>query len=79
MQWNGRQFFHIPSRQFSSISIATQNLPFHTKVFFHILYQQKFRPEATRNLYCTFATLSVPLQVAADEGKHQYGTMHLIL
>ena len=30
-----------------------------------------------RNLYCTLATLSVPLQVVARKGK-QYGTMHLI-
>ena len=57
-------------------------LPFHTKIFFHIPYfhtkaEGKFRPEATRNLYCTFATLSIPLQVAAHEGK-QYATMHLI-
>ena len=33
--------------------------------------------EATHNLYCIFAALSVPLQVVAREGK-QYGTMHLI-
>ena len=33
--------------------------------------------EATHNLYCIFATLSVPLQVVAREGK-QYGTMHFI-
>ena len=40
-------------------------------------YQGKFKSEATRNLYCTFATLSVLLKVVAHEGK-QYGTMHLI-
>ena len=33
--------------------------------------------EATHNLYCIFATLSVPLQVVAREDK-QYGTMYLI-
>ena len=46
---------------------------------FHSLlsYQDKFRPEATRNLNCTFATLSVPSQVAARESK-QYGTMDLV-
>ena len=37
-------------------------------------YQDKFRPEATRNLHCTFATLSVSLKVAAREGK-QYRTI----
>ena len=30
-----------------------------------------------RDLYCTFATLSVPLQAVANEGK-QYSAMHLI-
>ena len=30
-----------------------------------------------RNLYCTFAMLSVLLQVVAHKGK-QYGAMHLI-
>ena len=30
-----------------------------------------------RNLHCTFARLSVPLQVVTHEGK-RYGTMHLI-
>ena len=34
-----------------------------------------FGPEATRNLYCNFATLRTPLQVVACKGK-QYGTMH---
>ena len=37
----------------------------------------RFRPEATRNLYYTFATLSTPLQVVDREGKRN-GTMHLI-
>ena len=52
---------------------------FHSGIHFHfiLLYQGKFRPEATHNLYCTFATLSILLQVVAHEGK-QYGTMHLI-
>ena len=39
-------------------------------------YQGKCRPKATRNLNCTFATLSVSLQVVALEGK-QHGTMHV--
>ena len=40
-------------------------------------YQCKFRHQAMRDLYCSFATLSEPLQVVAGEGK-LYGTMHLI-
>ena len=50
---------------------------FHTKIssIFHSIlpYQGKFRPQETRNLYFTksFATLSVLLQVVAQEGKHQ--------
>ena len=40
-------------------------------------YQGKFRPKATRNLHCTFSTLSVSLQVVARESK-ECGTMHLI-
>ena len=87
MEWNGRRFFHIPYWQFSSIpfSFRTKIFPFHfnsilkfSSLFHSILpYQAKFGPEATRNLHCTFATLSVPMQVVAHEGK-QYGTMHLI-
>ena len=52
-------------------------------IFFHSIfrsilpYQSKFKPEATRNLYRTFATLSVLQQVVAHKSK-QYGTMHLI-
>ena len=58
-------------------------------IFFHVIlklssifhsilpYQDKLILEATRNLYCTFTTLSVSLQVVAREGK-QYGVMHLI-
>ena len=50
----------------------------HSNIFHSILpYQGKFKPEATRNLCSIFATLSVPLQVVAREGK-QYSTMHLI-
>ena len=46
-------------------------------IFHSILpYQDKFIPEATLNFYCTFAMLSVPLQVVAREGK-QHGMMHL--
>ena len=72
MGWNGKQFFHIPYLQFSFISF-----PFHTKILFRTPYQGKFRPEAVHNLYCTFPTLSVPLEVVICEGK-QYSTMHLI-
>ena len=55
---------------------------FHTilkfSIFLSILpYQGKFKAEATRNLYYTFATLSEPLQVVAREGR-QYGMMNLI-
>ena len=38
-------------------------------------YQGNFQPEVMRNLYCTFATLSVSLQVVASEGM-QYDPMH---
>ena len=49
-----------------------------SSIFHSILpYQGMFKPEATRNLHCIFATLSVLLQVVAREGK-QYGTLHLI-
>ena len=81
MEWNGRQIFHSPSWQFSSVSFPfhTKNLPFHipfhikfSSIFHSILpYQSKFRPEATRSLYCTYATLSVPLQVVACKGKQR--------
>ena len=40
-------------------------------------YHGMFRSKTARNLYCTFATLSVTLQVVAHKGK-QYGTMHVI-
>ena len=79
MVWNGKQFFHIPYWQFSSIPFPfhTKNLPFHTKIFFDIPLilpdEDKFRPEATRNLHCTFATLSAPLQVVSCNRK-QYDT-----
>ena len=49
-----------------------------SSIFHSILpYQGKFRLEPTRNLHCTFATLSVLLQVVAHEGE-QYGAIHLI-
>ena len=49
-----------------------------SSIFLSILpYQGKFRLPATRNLYCTFATLSMPSQVVAREGK-LHGTMDLI-
>ena len=43
MVWNGRRFFHIPYWQFSSIPFPfhTKNLPFHTKIFFHIPFHTK--------------------------------------
>ena len=43
MQWNGKRFFHIPYWQFSSIPFPfhTKNLPFHTKIFFHIPFYTK--------------------------------------
>ena len=75
MKWKTIFPYSIPYWQFSSI-------PFDTKIFHSVFHtsipiQGKFRPEATRNLYCTFATLSAPLQVVAREGK-QYGTMPLV-
>ena len=46
-----------------------------SSIFHSILpYQDKFRPEATRNLHCTYATLSISLKVAACKGK-QYRTI----
>ena len=87
MEWNGKRFFHIPYWQFSSIPLPfhTKNLPFHfpfhTKIFFHIPFHTSipmwFRQSATRNLYCTFATLSMPSQIVAREGK-QHSTIDLI-
>ena len=38
---------------------------------------EKILTGSISGLYCVFATLSVPLQVVAREGK-KYGTMHLI-
>ena len=77
--------FHSILKIFHSIfySILKFSSIFHSilqlsSIFHSILpHQGKFRPEATRNLYCTFATLSIPLQVVALEGK-QRGTRHLI-
>ena len=63
MVWNGRRFFHIPYWQFSSIPFPfyTKNLPFHTKIFFHIHsilpYQRNFRLEAMQRVFCCFAPL----------------------
>ena len=63
---------------YSILAIFFHSIQKFSSIFHSILsYQGKFRPEATRNLYCTFATLSRPLQVVAREGK-QHGTMHLI-
>ena len=58
-------------------SIFRSILTFSSIFHFILSYQGKFKPEAIRNLYCTFATLSIPLQVVAREGK-QHGAMHLI-
>ena len=58
-------------------SIFHSILPYHGKYYYIIPYHGKFRPVATRNLYCTFATLSIPLQVVARKDR-QYDTMHLI-
>ena len=85
MVWNEvvDDFFIFHTGNFLPFRFHTKNHLFHSKrkfssIFHFILpYQRKIRPEATRNLYCTFARLSVPLQVVAHEGK-QYGTMHLI-
>ena len=46
-----------------------------SSIFYSILPYQGNRLEAAHNLFCIFATLSVPLQVVAHKGK-QYGTMH---
>ena len=69
--------FHFHSILKIFHSIFHSILKFPSILHFILPYQGKFKPEATRNLYCIFATLSVPLQVVAREGK-QYGTMHLI-
>ena len=62
--------FHTGSFRFP---FHTKNLPFHTKIVFYIPYHTsipaKFRAKAMRNLYCTFATLSVPLQVVTRKGR----------
>ena len=62
MEWNGRRFFHIPYWQFSSISFPfhTKNLPFHTKIFFHIpLHTKEILDWKQCNVYifCCFAPL----------------------
>ena len=68
-------FFHSILKIFHSI------LKFSYRYIFHsIAYQGKFRPEAmhTYTLYCTFATLSVLLQVVTHEGKQCGSLVHLI-
>ena len=81
MEWKTIFRYSILAISFHSISIPYKNLLFHVELFsvFHSIlpYQGKFKSEATCNLLCTFATLSVPLQVVTREGK-QHGTMHLI-
>ena len=54
-------FFHsIPVILFHTIKFSS--------IFHSILpYHDKFRPEATRNLYCTFATLHILLQLVAHK------------
>ena len=83
--WNGMEddfsIFHtgnfLPFHLYYVLKIFHSILKF-SSIFCSILpYQGKFRPKATPNLHCTFATLSVPSQVVACEGK-QYGTMYLI-
>ena len=67
----------LPFHFYSILKIFDSILNF-SSIFHSIIpYQGKFKPEAKHNLYCTFATLSVLLQVVAHEGK-QYGTTHLI-
>ena len=64
-------FFHSMLKIFHFI------LKFSSIFLSMLLYLGKFRPEATRNLYCIFATFSIPLQVVACKGK-QHSTMYLI-
>ena len=68
-------FFHSILKIFHSIFHFILKF---SSIFHSILpYQGKFGPEATRNLYCSFAALNVLLQVVALEGK-QYDAVHLI-
>ena len=65
----------------SILKIFPFHIPFRAKIFLHIPLHtsipRKFPPKVMHNLYCTLATLSIPLQVVARESK-QYGMMHLI-
>ena len=75
MEW--KTIFPYSIRAIFFHSILHSILKF-SSIFHSILpYQGNFKPEATRSLYCIFATLSVLLQVVAREGK-QHGTTHLI-
>ena len=75
MEW--KTIFPYSIRAIFFHSIFHSILKF-SPIFHSILpYQGNFKLEATRSLYCVFATLSVPLQVVARDGK-RYGTMHLI-
>ena len=39
MVWNGKWFFHIPFQQLCILfPFHTKDLPFHSKIFFHILF-----------------------------------------
>ena len=65
----------LPFHFHSTLKVFHSILEF-SSIFHSILpYHGKFRPEATRNLYCIFATLAVPLHVVTRKGK-QCGTMH---
>ena len=86
MDWKTIFPYSIPEIFFHSVSIPYQKsfIPYSTSILkfsfiFHSIlpYQGKFKPEATRNLNCNFATLRVLLQVIAHECK-QYGAIHLI-
>ena len=61
----------------SMLKIFHSILKFSSIFHFILPYQGKFRPKTICCWYCTFATLSIPLQAVACEGK-QYGLMHLI-
>ena len=68
--------FHFHSIPNIFYSIFHFTLIFSFIFHFILPYPGKFRSEVTRNLYNTFATLSVLLQMPHHKGK-QYGTMHL--
>ena len=87
MEWNGMEddfsIFHtgnfLPFHFHSILKIFHSILKFSSVFHSTLPHQDTFRPEATRNLCFTFATLRVPLKVGlvAREGK-QHGAIHLI-